>query len=314
MNDLLNMLSRPFEPGTVEWKPGASKDNKCMALAYADLRAYQEQLDKVCGIDWSCKYIPWGDGRIICELTIAGVTRASTGEADAQDEKNNLAGSVTEAMAFKRACAAFGLGRYLYNMPSPWVDFEPTSKRISKSGLIELEQRYSAWYNKTLAALAKEQSKAPRQVDASTGEIVDSLPVTTDVIFQAEEPVSKMSDEQRKKLNAIGHDLYADEWDIWRHKHAEIISKGRTMSSNNLTRQETSDLIDKLTTLTTFEMLGQELYGEQWEAVCQRNAKRVSAGQVEDSDSLTTQQLQTLIDGMMTVKAKRAQQPIAQAV
>jgi hypothetical protein len=78
-----------------------------------------------------------------------------------------------------------------------------------------------------------------------------------------------------------------------------------------LTRQETSDLIGKLTTLTAFETLGQKVYGQQWEAVCQRSAKRISDGQVQDADSLTMQQLQTLIDGMTTVEKKRAQQPIA---
>lgn len=157
MHELLIKLSEPFEPKHITWKPGATKDNKCMALAYGDLRAYQDRLDEVCGLEWSCKYVPWGDGRIICELTIAGVTRASTGEADAQDEKNNVAGSVTEAMAFKRACAAFGLGRYLYSMPSPWVDYDAQRKRITDGGLAELENRYKAWHAKKLAALAKEQ-------------------------------------------------------------------------------------------------------------------------------------------------------------
>lgn len=160
MNDLLTELAMPFPPQSISWKPGASKDNKCMALAYADLRAYQERLDAVCGLDWSVEYQPWGDGRIIAKITISyhsamgqlvTVTRSATGEADSQDERNNMAGSVTEAMAFKRAAAMFGLGRYLYDLPSVWVDFDTQAKRISKAGQNELDSRYATWYNKKIA-------------------------------------------------------------------------------------------------------------------------------------------------------------------
>jgi hypothetical protein len=177
MEKLLAELSKPFPPHAVSWKPGHAKGDKCMALAYADLRAYQDRLDEIFGIDWSCRYVPWEGNRIICELTIyvgdalgrrEAIVRSSTGEADAQDEKNNMAGSVSEAMAFKRACAMFGLGRYLYDLPNAWVEFDTQSKRISKAGQDELDNRYRTWYKKTMAALAK---PAARTVDTATGEI-----------------------------------------------------------------------------------------------------------------------------------------------
>lgn len=159
---LLEALSRPFEPSDVQWKPGASKGDKCLALAYADLRAYQERLDEVCGLDWSCRYVPWGDGSIICELTVyvggplgqrEAITRSSTGEADAQDEKNNMAGSVSEAMAFKRACAMFGLGRVFYTLPSVWIEFDATRKRITEAGQKQLDERYATWFQKKMKAI-----------------------------------------------------------------------------------------------------------------------------------------------------------------
>ena len=162
MNELLAQLAYPFAPQAISWKPGATKDNKCMALAYADLRAYQERLDELCGLDWSCRYVPWPGVGLICELTIAGVTRSATGEADAQDEKNNMAGSVTEAMAFKRAAAMFGLGRYLYTLASPWVDFDSGRKRISDVGQRELDARYQKWYEAKMAAL---KAKAEQHVN-----------------------------------------------------------------------------------------------------------------------------------------------------
>lgn len=156
---LLDQLSLPFPPAAITWKPGHAKESKCMAMAYADLRAYQERLDEVCGLDWAVRYVTWGDTRIICELTICGVTRASTGEYDAQDAKNNMGGTVAEAQAFKRAAAMFGLGRYLYDLPSVWVEYDPTSKRITKAGTDELDNRYRAWFAKKIESLKNASPK-----------------------------------------------------------------------------------------------------------------------------------------------------------
>ena len=169
MNALLAQLSEPFDPKYLTWKPGATtKDgNKCMAMAYADLRAYMERLDNVCGLDWSCRYVPWIGNKIICELTINGVTRSSTGDADPQDEKNELDAYVAEAQAFKRAAVMFGLGRSLYSLPSAWVEYDPQRKKITDNGKRELQQRYEDWYKKTMAA------KPMRVVDTTTGEITD---------------------------------------------------------------------------------------------------------------------------------------------
>lgn len=161
MNELLEQLAQPFEPKHIVWKPGiATKEgNKCLAMAYADLRAYQERLDQLCGLDWSVEYQPWGESRIIARLTIGGVTRASTGEMDEREEKSNFGGTSAEAQAFKRAAAMFGLGRYIYELPAVWVEFDAQRKRISEGGIKELDGRYTAWYTKKMASLAKEEGK-----------------------------------------------------------------------------------------------------------------------------------------------------------
>lgn len=163
MEGILKELSRPFEPKFVTWKPGIAKDNKCMAMAYADLRAYQDRLDAVCGLDWSCRYVAWGDGRIMCELTISGVTRSSTGEMDSQDEKNGMGGTVAEAQAFKRAAAMFGMGRYLYDLPSVWVEYDPARRRITEAGQRDLDSRYVTWYDRKVAMLARDEATTQRE-------------------------------------------------------------------------------------------------------------------------------------------------------
>lgn len=148
MNEnILQELKRPFHPSAIEWKPQATtKDgSKAMAAAYADLRAYQNRLDEVCGMDWSVTYTPWGD-RIVCHVTIKGVTRSSSGEGDKQSEKSEIAGTAAEAQAFKRACAMFGLGRYLYEFPTSWVEFD--GKTFTESGKKKLDQMVAQHYQR----------------------------------------------------------------------------------------------------------------------------------------------------------------------
>jgi hypothetical protein len=59
---------------------------------------------------------------VTCELTIFGLgSHSATGEEWAD---NDNAGTAAEAQAFKRSCACFGLGRYLYYFTGTWVDLD----------------------------------------------------------------------------------------------------------------------------------------------------------------------------------------------
>jgi len=125
-------LAEPFAEDAIFWRSGAiTKDKKrAQALPYADPRVYEDRLNEVCKGDWSVTFKPWGDTRIICELSIYGVVRTSTGEFD-DSKRNAIAeGTVAEAQAFKRACSKFGLGRYLYDIPIQWVDFDAEKNRL----------------------------------------------------------------------------------------------------------------------------------------------------------------------------------------
>lgn len=184
---ILAELAKPFHPSRITWKPGAltGKKDKALALAYADLRAYQTRLDEVCGIDWSATYTPWGD-RIICHLTINGITRSSTGEADSASERNENSGSVAEAMAFKRACAMFGLGRYLYNLPSLWVEYDAPNQRFTDKAKVRLQGIIAQHYQRWLEG-------QPAELEAGDDEDGD---------------VS----QETATLDALGAELYGNEW------------------------------------------------------------------------------------------------------
>jgi len=128
-SQLLEALQEPFPSEYIEWKPqSVSKDGKrALAAAYVDARRYQERLDLVCP-GWSSHIELLANGQVAkVAITIAGVTREDVGEASGED-----ANTVTTAVAqaFKRACAAFGLGRYLYFLPQVWCDYDAEKRRI----------------------------------------------------------------------------------------------------------------------------------------------------------------------------------------
>src|ERR1700687_754147 len=59
---------------------------------------------------------------VTCELTLFGFgSHSATGEGWADDDHSCTA---AEAQAFKRSCACFGLGRYLYYFTGTWVDLD----------------------------------------------------------------------------------------------------------------------------------------------------------------------------------------------
>lgn len=114
---------------SVQWRAGAvSRDRKrAQALPYVDPRHYEGVLDDLAP-GWSLTIKPWGERRVIAEVTIDGVTRSSTGEFDDGDKISQ--GTTAEAQAFKRACARHGLLRYLYEIPIIWVDYNHEKRRL----------------------------------------------------------------------------------------------------------------------------------------------------------------------------------------
>lgn len=130
-------LAAPFPPDRVSWRVGTSnkkkrqretgdnfaKATKGQALAYLDARDVMERLDDVCGpAGWQNRYTH-ADKKTICEIGIwfggEWVWKADgAGDSDIEAEKGALSD------AFKRAAVRWGIGRYLYDVPSPWVDLD----------------------------------------------------------------------------------------------------------------------------------------------------------------------------------------------
>ena len=125
--ELFDELCRPFAAEEIDWRVGSvnKEKTKGMALAYMDARAVMDRLDGVCGPDgWQCNYTPGVNGSIVCNLGVRmpdgeWLWKADgAGATDVEGEKGMLSD------ALKRAAVRWGVGRYLYEMKSPWVNLE----------------------------------------------------------------------------------------------------------------------------------------------------------------------------------------------
>lgn len=142
-------LAKPFKPEEILWRIGRkSKDKtKATVLAYIDSRAIQRRLDEVLGAgNWTVKYTPVDMGTVekknnytgdvsqtpvkgfMCEILIRyqdenGMNNNATkmdgaNITDFEPFKGGLSDS------FKRTAAAFGIGRYLYDLKETWVPID----------------------------------------------------------------------------------------------------------------------------------------------------------------------------------------------
>lgn len=141
IKEFVALLEVPFDPAVIEWRvTNTSKGNgqsRGQVIPYADQRAYTDRLNALFSpAGWTRKYTVHTSANfqrakdqkttakvfVTCDLTIFGLgSHSATGEEWADDEN---AGTSAEAQAFKRSCACFGLGRYLYYFTGIWVDLD----------------------------------------------------------------------------------------------------------------------------------------------------------------------------------------------
>jgi hypothetical protein len=141
IDSLVSELEVPFDPSVIEWRvtntTKGSVNLRGQVIPHADQRAYTDRLNTLfTPAGWTRKYAVHTsanfqrgkDQRVVakvfvtCDLTIFGIgLHSATGEEWADDQN---ACTSAEAQAFKRACACFGLGRYLYHFVGTWVDLD----------------------------------------------------------------------------------------------------------------------------------------------------------------------------------------------
>lgn len=127
----LEDLRKPFAPDKISWRVGSTTKDKSkgMALAYLDARDVQDRLDEVCGVSGWQNRFPHVGGKTVCEIGVFIERRNEwvwksdgAGDSDIEAEKGALSD------AFKRSAVKWGIGRYLYDLESPWVELDTYEK------------------------------------------------------------------------------------------------------------------------------------------------------------------------------------------
>lgn len=176
MSNLFERLAAPFRPDQVSWRVGVSnkkkrqketgdnfaKATKGQVLAYIDARDVMDRLDEVCGPDgWQNRYTH-AEKKTICEIGVRTddgewVWKADgAGESDIEAEKGALSD------AFKRAAVRWGVGRYLYHLPTPWVDLDER-EQITPAEMAKLEKLLSGKTAPALVAPPAREAPIPAE-------------------------------------------------------------------------------------------------------------------------------------------------------
>ncbi|GCE23250.1 hypothetical protein [Dictyobacter kobayashii] len=171
-------LQQPFAPHDVKYLPKSPKKKEsgewvCLALPYADKRAYEDRLNDLAFGFWSTPYNPpyaIGNKLVIpVTVTVCDIEHTDYGESflsslsrkgELHDSENSA--TVAYSQGFRRACAQFRLGRYLYTLPKVWVPYDPTSRTIA----LTAEQTYQLTmrlYRKAGISLPDPQQDQPGQ-------------------------------------------------------------------------------------------------------------------------------------------------------
>jgi hypothetical protein len=134
---LMTALAAAFDQSEVKFKPGVVSGNRALAIGYVDARVIQDRLDDVLGVDgWQDDYECLADGSVVCRLRLRlgseWITKVDVGSPSEQpDGGDRLKAAFSDAL--KRAAVKFGIGRYLYRLPSQWVDYDPAKRKFLRS-------------------------------------------------------------------------------------------------------------------------------------------------------------------------------------
>lgn len=123
--DVEAQLKAPFPLADLEWRVGSTfkGGTRGILLPFVTARAIMDRLDSIFGVEgWKDKY-EFPEQGVVCTLTattIDGVIEKSDGAEYTQ--VSGLKGGISGAL--KRAASKFGIGRYLYDLPTVNVDLD----------------------------------------------------------------------------------------------------------------------------------------------------------------------------------------------
>lgn len=130
-------LREPFYPNEIEWRLQSCGETNGkvwgMCLAYVTNRAIQNRLDEVCGPqNWKNEYSKAPDGGILCGISIKVDGEWITKYDGAENTQvEAVKGGLSDSM--KRCAVQWGMGRYLYNLETGWIEVCKDGKYSGKT-------------------------------------------------------------------------------------------------------------------------------------------------------------------------------------
>ena len=128
MSNILNKLRIPFPEEDIEWRiqqQGMSNGVPwALVLAYVTNRAIMDRLDDIVGPEnWTNDFTQSPNGGVLCTLGVK-VKDDWIYKTDGADntEIEKVKGGLSNSM--KRAGVQWGIGRYLYKLPTTFAKFE----------------------------------------------------------------------------------------------------------------------------------------------------------------------------------------------
>jgi hypothetical protein len=214
--EVMEQLQAPFKPDEVEWRVGVTSNDKTkgLALAYVTNRAIQNRLDEVFGVfGWKNEFHEWKKDGQLCGISVKFEGEWIT-KFDGADDSNMEAtkGGLSDAM--KRAAYQWGIGRYLYELPSVWM---PIKKQGSSYVLTDTPK---------LPAWALPEGYKPEKQSSTVEE--------AEKVF-----TQKASEEQRQALGDIAKTFNLSPVDMI----GKMDKLYNVKSSKDLTAEQASELL-----------------------------------------------------------------------
>lgn len=167
-------LSEPFPDGVVSWKPQSVKGNRALAVAYISARDVMDRLDSVVGVSgWKDSYRQLPDGCVACMLAVKiggeWIAKEDVGsKSDQPDIGDKHKAAYSDAL--KRAAVKFGVGRFLYELPMEWRDYDPVKKQFTTTPKLP-----SSTAAKPTTAASKPQPQPEQKPVASAESVADLI-------------------------------------------------------------------------------------------------------------------------------------------
>lgn len=211
---IFEQLKAEFPRNAISWRAQSMKADgtAAMALAYIDARDVMNRLDDVLGPDgWQCRY-PHANGKTVCEIGIRvgdeWIWKADgAGDSDIEAEKGALSD------AFKRAAVRWGIGRYLYDLDSPWVDCESYERGGKRHWKRWTQDPWTKVRNSSSAPSGRNATPAVPRTSSGTVEplytamMLDCMTALRDAASLEEVEIIAASDDYKK----LWSDMSADD-------------------------------------------------------------------------------------------------------